>query len=74
MATGFKKPKVDFLPDELFPDNYQVCVGILEGMCYVLKFSPFQRPNLYLQNFATEDWSVLMTNSAYMNAIGTSQL
>ncbi|KAF8881591.1 hypothetical protein BD779DRAFT_1545656 [Infundibulicybe gibba] len=29
------------------------------------------RPDLYLQNFSTEDWSVLMTNSSYMNAIGT---
>ena len=32
---------------------------------------PGRRPNLYLQNFSTEDWSVLMTNSAYVNAIGT---
>ncbi|KAI0078015.1 FAD/NAD(P)-binding domain-containing protein [Panus rudis PR-1116 ss-1] len=31
----------------------------------------YERPNLYLQNFSTEDWSVLMTNSAYQNAIGT---
>ncbi|KAH9933997.1 FAD/NAD-P-binding domain-containing protein [Epithele typhae] len=31
----------------------------------------YDRPNLYLKNFSTEDWSVLMTNSAYMNAIGT---
>ncbi|TCD66067.1 hypothetical protein EIP91_001875 [Steccherinum ochraceum] len=31
----------------------------------------YERPNLYLQNFSTEDWSILMTNSAYMNAIGT---
>ncbi|KAK7682058.1 hypothetical protein QCA50_015022 [Cerrena zonata] len=31
----------------------------------------FERPNLYLQNFSTEDWSVLMTNSSYQNAIGT---
>ncbi|KAI1789101.1 FAD/NAD(P)-binding domain-containing protein [Ganoderma leucocontextum] len=31
----------------------------------------YERPNLYLQNFSTEDWSVLMTNSAYVNAIGT---
>ncbi|KAH8105192.1 FAD/NAD-P-binding domain-containing protein [Cristinia sonorae] len=31
----------------------------------------YERPNLYLQNFCTEDWSILMTNSAYMNAIGT---
>ncbi|KAJ7481151.1 FAD/NAD(P)-binding domain-containing protein [Mycena galericulata] len=32
---------------------------------------PRRRPDLYLQNFSTEDWSVLMTNSAYMSAIGT---
>ncbi|TEB35157.1 FAD/NAD-P-binding domain-containing protein [Coprinellus micaceus] len=31
----------------------------------------YQRPDLYLQNFSTEDWSILMTNSAYQNAIGT---
>ncbi|KAG6332058.1 hypothetical protein ID866_7029, partial [Astraeus odoratus] len=31
----------------------------------------YERPNLYLQNFSTEDWSVLLTNSAYLNAIGT---
>ncbi|KAJ7217079.1 FAD/NAD(P)-binding domain-containing protein, partial [Mycena pura] len=30
----------------------------------------YERPNLYLQNFSTEDWSVLTTNSAYMSAIG----
>ncbi|KAF7798770.1 hypothetical protein EIP86_009995 [Pleurotus ostreatoroseus] len=29
----------------------------------------YTRPNLYLQTFCTEDWSILMTNSAYMNAI-----
>ncbi|KZT65513.1 FAD/NAD(P)-binding domain-containing protein [Daedalea quercina L-15889] len=52
LATGFKKPDIGFLPEDLFPESYE-------------------RPNLYLQNFATEDWSVLMTNSAYVNAIGT---
>ncbi|KAF8172281.1 FAD/NAD-P-binding domain-containing protein [Pholiota molesta] len=52
LATGYKKPTIDFLPQDLFPEGYQ-------------------RPDLYLQNFSTEDWSVLMTNSAYMNAIGT---
>ncbi|RDX45747.1 FAD/NAD-P-binding domain-containing protein [Lentinus brumalis] len=31
----------------------------------------YERPNLYLQNFSTEDWSILMTNSSYQNAIGT---
>lgn len=52
LATGFKRPSIDFLPSDLFPKEYE-------------------RPNLYLQNFSVEDWSVLMTNSAYMNAIGT---
>jgi hypothetical protein len=52
LATGFEKPKIDFLPGDLFPDGYA-------------------RPDLYLQNFSTEDWSVLLTNSAYQNAIGT---
>lgn len=31
----------------------------------------YERPNLYLQNFSTEDWSVVLTNAAYKNAIGT---
>ncbi|KAI0821751.1 FAD/NAD-P-binding domain-containing protein [Trametes gibbosa] len=52
LATGFKKPTIDFFEDALFPEGYE-------------------RPNLYLQNFSTEDWSVLATNSAYQNAIGT---
>ncbi|TFY75281.1 hypothetical protein EWM64_g8731 [Hericium alpestre] len=52
LATGYKKPSVDFLPHGLFPEGYE-------------------RPDLYLQNFSTEDWSVLLTNSAYVNAIGT---
>ncbi|KAI6010990.1 FAD/NAD(P)-binding domain-containing protein [Pisolithus microcarpus] len=52
LATGYKHPSLSFLPQELFPKDYE-------------------RPNLYLQNFSTEDWSVLLTNSAYVNAIGT---
>ncbi|TFK56995.1 FAD/NAD(P)-binding domain-containing protein [Heliocybe sulcata] len=52
LATGFERPTIDFLPDDLFPEDYQ-------------------RPDLYLQNFPTEDWSILLTNSAYQNAIGT---
>ncbi|VDB98181.1 unnamed protein product [Peniophora sp. CBMAI 1063] len=52
LATGFERPTLDFLPDDVFPDGYA-------------------RPDLYLQNFATEDWSVLCTNSSYVNAIGT---
>jgi hypothetical protein len=31
----------------------------------------YERPNLYLQNFSTEDWSVVLTNSAYKNGIGS---
>ncbi|KAF9222244.1 FAD/NAD(P)-binding domain-containing protein [Gyrodon lividus] len=57
LATGYERPPIDFLPHELFPEEYDAS-------------APF-RPNLYLQNFSTEDWSVLMTNSAYENAIGT---
>lgn len=34
----------------------------------------YERPNLYLQNLSTEDWTVLMANSAYRNAIGESLL
>ncbi|KIM26442.1 hypothetical protein M408DRAFT_330606 [Serendipita vermifera MAFF 305830] len=52
LATGFEKPDIDFLPEDLFPEQYD-------------------RPNLYLQNFSTEDWTILLTNSAYQNAIGT---
>ncbi|KAI0313794.1 FAD/NAD-P-binding domain-containing protein [Amylostereum chailletii] len=51
LATGFHKPTIDFLPDDLFPEGYA-------------------RPDLYLQNFSTQDWSVLCTNSSYVNAIG----
>ncbi|KAK7038128.1 hypothetical protein R3P38DRAFT_2904585 [Favolaschia claudopus] len=51
LATGFERPQLDFLPDSLFPEDYQ-------------------RPDLYLQNFSTEDWSVLLTNSSYMSGIG----
>ncbi len=25
MATGFHKPDIDFLPDDLFPEGYEVC-------------------------------------------------
>ncbi|KAJ7685626.1 FAD/NAD(P)-binding domain-containing protein [Mycena polygramma] len=52
LATGFEKPKISFLDDSLFPEDYQ-------------------RPDLYLQNFSTEDWSILLTNSSYQSGIGT---
>ncbi|KAM0746939.1 FAD/NAD(P)-binding domain-containing protein [Meredithblackwellia eburnea MCA 4105] len=56
MATGFERPSVEMLPDDLFPDDGQ---------------RSYKRPNLYLQNFSTEDWSILLTNASYMDAIGT---
>ncbi|KIJ06971.1 hypothetical protein PAXINDRAFT_91180, partial [Paxillus involutus ATCC 200175] len=59
LATGYKRPDIDFLPCELFPEGYEASDALLV-------------PNLYLQNFSTEDWSVLMTNSAYENAIASA--
>ncbi|KAI5479695.1 dimethylaniline monooxygenase (N-oxide forming) [Pseudohyphozyma bogoriensis] len=56
LATGFERPSIDMLPDDLFPTEGERNYG---------------RPNLYLQNFCTEDWSVLLTNASYMDAIGT---
>ncbi|OAX35023.1 FAD/NAD(P)-binding domain-containing protein [Rhizopogon vinicolor AM-OR11-026] len=69
LATGYKRPDASFLPSELFPEGYDAssCCSSLR----MLTTTVFQRPNLYLQNFSTEDWSVLMTNSSYLNAIGT---
>ena len=32
----------------------------------------YERLNLYLQNFSMENWSVLCTNLAYLDAIDTS--
>ncbi|GAA6035060.1 hypothetical protein JCM8097_002166 [Rhodosporidiobolus ruineniae] len=56
IATGYKRPSVDFLPDDLFPTE---------------KDRDYHRPSLYLQNFSVEDWSVLMTNAAYQDGLGT---
>lgn len=25
-ATGYKKPSIDFLPEDLFPEGYEVCI------------------------------------------------
>lgn len=57
LATGFEKPTLDFFGGE-------------EGEGGRLFPEGYERPNLYLQNFSTEDWTVLMTNSSYLNAIG----
>ncbi|KDE08675.1 hypothetical protein MVLG_01133 [Microbotryum lychnidis-dioicae p1A1 Lamole] len=55
-ATGYERPSIDFLPKDLFP---------VEGA------RDYQPPNLYIQMFSTEDCSVLLTNAAYLDAIGT---
>lgn len=53
IATGYKRPSIDFLPKDLFPTD--------EDRSYA-------PPSLYLQNFATEDWSILLTNASYQGA------
>ncbi|ORY90638.1 hypothetical protein BCR35DRAFT_299182 [Leucosporidium creatinivorum] len=57
LATGFTRPSIEMLPADLFPKES-------DGRDY-------SRPNLYLQNFCTEDCSILLTNASYMDAIGT---
>ncbi|WFD04438.1 hypothetical protein MOBT1_003148 [Malassezia obtusa] len=52
LACGFERPSLDFLPDDLFPKEYQP-------------------PNMYLQVFPVEDWSICCTNSTFQNAVGT---
>ncbi|KIL00177.1 hypothetical protein PAXRUDRAFT_8402 [Paxillus rubicundulus Ve08.2h10] len=69
LATGYKRPDIDFLPCKLFPEGYEASALLL--LCILHAQKCFQRPNLYLQNFSTEDWSILMTNSAFDDAIGT---
>ncbi|GAA5925067.1 flavin-containing monooxygenase [Sporobolomyces koalae] len=56
IATGYKRPALDFLPKDLFPTD--------DDRCY-------ERPSLYLQNFSVSDWSVLCTNASYMDGLGT---
>ncbi|GAA5884981.1 hypothetical protein JCM6882_007179 [Rhodosporidiobolus microsporus] len=56
IATGYERPSVDFLPQDLFPTE---------------KDRDYHRPSLYLQNFSVEDWSILMTNASYQDGLGT---
>ncbi|GAA5867705.1 hypothetical protein JCM3774_003384 [Rhodotorula dairenensis] len=56
IATGYKRPTIEFLPKDLFPKD---------------KDHDYSPPSLYLQNFSVEDWSILMTNASYQDAIGT---
>lgn len=55
LATGFKRPSVDMLPEDLFPTEGE---------------RSYERPNLYLQNFCTEDASIVLTNASYHDAVG----
>ncbi|MBW0515296.1 hypothetical protein O181_055011, partial [Austropuccinia psidii MF-1] len=57
-ATGFKRPKLDFLPShELF-----------SGPKGLKQYSP---PNLFLQTFTVNDWRCAMINVAYVEALGS---
>lgn len=73
LATGYQKPEVNYFKYvDLFPKGFEVLAFHLPIRPHISYAAfEFQRPNLYLQNFSTEDWSVLMTNSSYQNAIGT---
>lgn len=53
VATGYKRPEIKFLPDDLFPR---------EGD------RDYHPPSLFLQNFSTSDWSVLLTNASYQGS------
>lgn len=36
LATGFKKPSIDFLPQDLFPEGYQVFDGLFQHSLWCL--------------------------------------
>lgn len=65
----------DMKPEDIAADIVVIATGFAQPP---VDFLPedlypegFERPNLYLQVFSTEDWSVVLTNAAYKNAIGT---
>lgn len=71
----FTKKGTDGKPEDIPADIVVIATGFAQPP---VDFLPadlfpegFERPNLYLQNFSTEDWSVVLTNAAYKNAIGT---
>jgi hypothetical protein len=85
IATGYKKPSLDFfktpIPSESESESESGKVKAKvngtkkeEGDTEEKRLFPerYERPDLYLQTFSTEDWSVLLTNCAYQNAIGRS--
>lgn len=57
-ATGYHRPNLNFLPTE----------QLFSGPKGPDQYAP---PNLFLQNFAANDWSCLMTNTGYYEGIGT---
>ncbi|SCV72516.1 BQ2448_4053 [Microbotryum intermedium] len=78
-ATGYERPSVDFLPKDLFPwvpsrtlvKRYGTNHVYSLRYCSVEGARDYKPPNLYIQMFSTEDCSVLLTNAAYLDAIGT---
>lgn len=59
LAAGFQRPKLDFLPVDLFPAGY------------VRNGANRTPPDMYLQVFPVTDWSVLCTNATFDDAVGT---
>lgn len=77
IATGYKKPSLRFFRTRTASSHSnggKRVNGSEEGETEEDRLFPgkYKRPDLYLQTFATGDWSVLLTNCAYENAIGTS--
>lgn len=71
----FTKKGEDGEPSDIDADIVVIATGFKQPTVDFLPADLFPegyaRPNLYLQNFSTEDWSVCLTNAAYKNAIGT---
>ncbi|KAH9444032.1 hypothetical protein MJO29_013489 [Puccinia striiformis f. sp. tritici] len=57
-ATGYKRPYLGFLPTQ----------KLFRGEKTPGQYAP---PNLFLQHFAANDWTCLMTNVGYYEGIGT---
>lgn len=57
LATGYKRPELNFFDEKEYARLFP---------------KRYERPDLYLQTFATGDWSVTLPNAAYLHAIGGS--
>lgn len=70
MATGFQRPSLAFLPDEVFKEPYQPPNWYLQvvspSLCHGMRSSCSS-----FQQFPPEHMSICANNCTYVNAIGT---